>query len=168
VDNNAQEAYVVYRRLFDFGKITGKSYAFGPVKDLGLTLGIDWNTKNDPGYASRKRMFSIGPTVMMDVPGYWDISLLLLNESNAAAGLACSVCHVRGHSDRATPWRGDGQRELARVGRRRVRRLAAGVAAVIRVDAVWLASEPLDMRAGTDTALARVVAVFGAAQPHHA
>jgi hypothetical protein len=33
------------------------------------------------------------------------------------------------------------------------------VAAVIRVDAVWLASEPLDMRAGTDTALARVVSL---------
>ena len=39
---------------------------------------------------------------------------------------------------------------------------------MIRIDAVWLASEPLDMRAGIDTALARVVAVFGAAQPHHA
>lgn len=49
-----------------------------------------------------------------------------------------------------------------------MRGLATGVAAVIRIDAVWLASEPLDMRAGTDTALARVVAVFGAAQPHHA
>ncbi len=39
---------------------------------------------------------------------------------------------------------------------------------MIRVDAVWLATEPLDMRAGTDTALARVVAVFGAAHPHTA
>jgi transposase len=39
---------------------------------------------------------------------------------------------------------------------------------VIRIDAVWLAVEPLDMRAGTDTALARVVQVFGAAVPHHA
>jgi|GEM_PF-3491781 len=28
---------------------------------------------------------------------------------------------------------------------------------MIRVDAVWLATTPLDMRAGTDTALARVV-----------
>ncbi|GAB3459938.1 MULTISPECIES: hypothetical protein [Azotobacter] len=37
-----------------------------------------------------------------------------------------------------------------------------------RVDAIWLASEPLDMRAGTETALARVVAVFGAAKPHNA
>ena len=39
---------------------------------------------------------------------------------------------------------------------------------MIRVDAVWLATEPMDMRAGADTALARVVKVFGAAQPHTA
>jgi transposase len=39
---------------------------------------------------------------------------------------------------------------------------------VIRIDAVWLATEPMDMRAGTETALARVVRVFGAARPHHA
>ena len=39
---------------------------------------------------------------------------------------------------------------------------------MIRVDAVWLAVEPLDMRAGTESALARVVNVFGAARPHHA
>ena len=39
---------------------------------------------------------------------------------------------------------------------------------MIRIDAAWLAVTPLDMRAGTDTALARVVAVFGAAHPHHA
>lgn len=39
---------------------------------------------------------------------------------------------------------------------------------MIRIDAVWLATEPLDMRAGADTALARVVKVFGAAHPHTA
>ena len=39
---------------------------------------------------------------------------------------------------------------------------------MIRVDAVWMAVEPLDMRAGTEAALAKVVAVFGAARPHHA
>lgn len=39
---------------------------------------------------------------------------------------------------------------------------------MIRVDAIWLSVQPLDMRAGTDKALARVVAVFGAARPHHA
>lgn len=39
---------------------------------------------------------------------------------------------------------------------------------MIRIDAVWLATEPMDMRGGTDTALARVVKVFGAAHPHQA
>ena len=37
---------------------------------------------------------------------------------------------------------------------------------MIRIDAAWLATAPLDMRAGTDTALARVITTFGAAQPH--
>jgi transposase len=49
-----------------------------------------------------------------------------------------------------------------------VRRVAARVDAVIRIDAVWLAVEPLDMRAGTETALARVIKVFGEARAHHA
>lgn len=39
---------------------------------------------------------------------------------------------------------------------------------MIRIDAVWLAVEPLDMRAGTETTLARVVRVFGEARAHHA
>ena len=39
---------------------------------------------------------------------------------------------------------------------------------MIRVEAVWLAVDALDMRAGTEAALARVVNVFGAARPHHA
>ena len=36
---------------------------------------------------------------------------------------------------------------------------------MIRVDALWLSVEPLDMRAGMETILARVVQVFGAAIP---
>ena len=38
---------------------------------------------------------------------------------------------------------------------------------MIRVDAIWLAVEPMDMRSGTESALGRVVAVFGSARPHH-
>jgi len=39
---------------------------------------------------------------------------------------------------------------------------------MIHIDALWLATAPLDMRAGPDKALARVVQVFGAAHLHHA
>jgi transposase len=38
---------------------------------------------------------------------------------------------------------------------------------VIRIDAVWLAVNPIDMRTGVDRLLATVVQVFGAAQAHH-
>jgi transposase len=41
------------------------------------------------------------------------------------------------------------------------------VAAVIRIEALWLAVEPQDMRAGVERLLARVVQVFGSAQAHH-
>lgn len=38
---------------------------------------------------------------------------------------------------------------------------------MIRIDMMWLAVEPVDMRAGADRLLARVVQVFGSAQAHH-
>jgi transposase len=50
----------------------------------------------------------------------------------------------------------------------RVRDAAARADEVIRIDAAWFSIEPLDMRAGVDTALARVVSVFGEARAHHA
>ena len=37
---------------------------------------------------------------------------------------------------------------------------------MIRVDEIWLAREPLDMRSGPETTLARVIQSFGAAKPH--
>ncbi len=55
---------------------------------------------------------------------------------------------------------------MAAVRHGRLPRIAQGVIALIRIDQVWLATAPMDMRAGPDTALARVVAVFGEARPH--
>ena len=81
--SGSQETYVVYRNTLDFGKISGSPIAFGPVRGVGLTLGFDWNTKSDAGYNSKKRMLVAGPTLMLDVPGFFNTSLLLLNESNA-------------------------------------------------------------------------------------
>jgi transposase len=38
---------------------------------------------------------------------------------------------------------------------------------MIRIDALWLAVQPVDLRCGAERLLARVVAVFGAARSHH-
>lgn len=84
--NGAQEVYVVYRNTLDLGKITGKDYKFGIVKDVGATFGFDANTKTDTSYNSKKQMLVLGPTVMLDVPGFMNVSLLALWESNAPSG----------------------------------------------------------------------------------
>ena len=52
-----------------------------------------------------------------------------------------------------------GERDLVVECVRPMRRLAARDPQVIRVDSLWLAIKPLDMRAGTEAALARVVRV---------
>lgn len=57
---------------------------------------------------------------------------------------------------------------MAWIGQRRLHKLGGQYPQMIRIDAAWLAAAPMDMRGGTDTALARVVDVFGAAQPHTA
>lgn len=81
--DGARETYIVYRHTLDLGKISGKAMAFGPVRGFGITAGFDWNTKDDAGYNSKKQMLVLGPTLMMDVPGFLNVSLLVLRESNA-------------------------------------------------------------------------------------
>jgi hypothetical protein len=66
------------------------------VKGVGLVLGFDWNTKNDVGYNSRKRMLVAGPSLMWDVPGFLSTGILLLRESNAPSGAFPPISEVRG------------------------------------------------------------------------
>jgi nucleoside-specific outer membrane channel protein Tsx len=79
----AREVYVVYRNTLDLEKVTGKSYKAAGVRGLGVTTGFDFNTKADAGYNSKKEMLVAGPTLMLDVPGFLNVSLLQLWESNA-------------------------------------------------------------------------------------
>jgi nucleoside-specific outer membrane channel protein Tsx len=98
----AQEIYVVYRRLLDFGKISGSDFKMGPVRGYGATAGFDLNSKND-SYGSKKRMLVIGPTVMLDVPGFLNISVLMLAESNAPNGID-NRYHYKNHAALDAVW----------------------------------------------------------------
>ena len=95
-DDGAQEAYIVYRHTLDIGKIRGQDMQFGAVRGVGMTVGVDWNTRHDVGYNSRKRMLVAGPTLMWDVPGFLYTSILLLRESNAPSGAFAPISHVQG------------------------------------------------------------------------
>jgi hypothetical protein len=102
--SGAQEAYVVYRNTVALSKVTGKEYKYGGfVRDFGATFGFDWNTKNDVGYASKKRMLVLGPTVMFDVPGFLNMSVLILRESNAPVGHPSRYTY-KSHPALSTAW----------------------------------------------------------------
>lgn len=79
----AQEVYIVYRHTLDLEKVSGTPMKFGPIRGAGITFGFDANAKNDAGYNSKKRMLVFGPTLFVDVPGFLNVSLLVLKESNA-------------------------------------------------------------------------------------
>jgi hypothetical protein len=78
----ATEVYVVYRHLLDLGKVLQADLGFGPVRGLGITAGFDANDKSDAGYNSRKRMFVLGPTLILATKGFVNVSVLQLWESN--------------------------------------------------------------------------------------
>ncbi len=98
----AQEVYGVFRTTVDIGKVAGKSFAVGPVRGFGVTAGVDLNTKND-SYASKKRMFVVGPSVMMEVPGFLTLSALLFDESNAPQAITRRY-HYKNHGALEADW----------------------------------------------------------------
>jgi nucleoside-specific outer membrane channel protein Tsx len=104
----AQEAYVVYRHFLDAGKVLGRDFKAGPVRGWGLTGGFDWNTKNDAGYNSRKRMWVLGPTINFDVPGFLDVGVQELWESNAPyddyTATGVPRYHYKAHPMLASAW----------------------------------------------------------------
>ena len=78
----AHEAYIVYRHNLSLSAVTGTKLAFGPVRDVSLMTGFNWNTKND-AFAARVRELLIGPTFSIDVKdGFWDLGLYWSKESN--------------------------------------------------------------------------------------
>ena len=45
-------------------------------------------------------------------------------------------------------------------------RIAQGTGNMIRIDEIWLSTQPMDMRAGMDTTMAQVLRAFGYIKPH--
>jgi hypothetical protein len=94
--SGAEEAYLLYRHTLDIGKLRGQEIRFGKVKGVGITAGFDVNYKDDVGYNSRKRMLVLGPTLMWDVPGFLNTSILMIHESNAPSGPFPPISRVSG------------------------------------------------------------------------
>ena len=86
----AQEVYGVYRHTLSLGQILDTKIALGPIGDVGLTIGFDRNSKNDP-VSPRVRKSVIGPSVIFDTPGFFSLSILLRQERNHNGIVGTSV-----------------------------------------------------------------------------
>ncbi len=89
VTSDSMELYAVFATTFSGNAITGtKNFAFGPVKDVGFTLGYETDTQDDQ-FASYKRFVEFGPTFSIDVPkGFLNIGIYATHEWNTNAYLA--------------------------------------------------------------------------------
>jgi nucleoside-specific outer membrane channel protein Tsx len=78
----ANEVYVVYRTALSLGKVSGKDLGFGPVRDISITGGFDFNSK-DNDFASKKRFLVFGPTLNFKAgSGFFDLGLWACHEQN--------------------------------------------------------------------------------------
>ncbi|MFC0668327.1 transposase, partial [Azotobacter chroococcum] len=143
-----------YSKAFKAQVVQECSLPGNSVASVALSHGI--NTHVVHRWRRHGRMFPV------------DRDTARLSPGGAGAASSISGFQPGGDPHRDSPSPHDLDRALAGDGRRRLCPVRARDPAMIRVDRIWLATEPLDMRAGTETALARVVAVFGAAKPHNA
>jgi nucleoside-specific outer membrane channel protein Tsx len=79
----ALEFYGVFRTVLSGNKISGtKAYSFGPVADVGLEIGADFNSKNTT-FASEKKLLVVGPQFAIALPkGFWTLGFHAAHEWN--------------------------------------------------------------------------------------
>ncbi len=84
--SNSAELYAVFRTTISGNAVTGtKMFSFGPIKDIGLELGVDGDTQNDQ-FASYKRLLVAGPSFSIAMPkGFWNIGIHVAHEWNSNA-----------------------------------------------------------------------------------
>jgi nucleoside-specific outer membrane channel protein Tsx len=76
------EVYCVYRSNFDIGKITKSDLSFGPVREIDLTAGFDFDSTNN-AFASNKKFGLVGVQFGFKVPnGFWNLGVGGCREQN--------------------------------------------------------------------------------------
>lgn len=76
------EVYVTLHPSFSLGKIFKTNLGFGPIRDISLTAGLEFNAKGNE-FASRKRFLLVGPTFNFNIKnGFFDLGIWAVHEQN--------------------------------------------------------------------------------------
>lgn len=82
VGSGSFEVYGTYRGTLSFNQMSGTdTFNKGPLRDLSLYFGGDFNTKNT-SFDPRKRSLTFGLQLAFDVPGYLNVAAALYKEWN--------------------------------------------------------------------------------------
>ena len=79
--HGADETYSVGHVEWSGSKILHQHLGFGFIRDLGVTTGYEWGTKDDQ-FEQRAKMWMLGLTAEFAVPGYWNLTVGARNEQN--------------------------------------------------------------------------------------
>jgi nucleoside-specific outer membrane channel protein Tsx len=79
------EIYGEYYSSLSLSKISGAKLAFGPVRDINLTAGLNYGAKSN---GANPRVFLFGPTVDFNVPGFifFNVDFLAYDDKSRFAG----------------------------------------------------------------------------------
>ena len=79
----AKDVYMTFRHNFGLSRLTNKDLSWGPIKDVLVTFGFDFGSKNDD-FSNQRRSPMFGPGVAFKVPnhGYWNIVAMWTREWN--------------------------------------------------------------------------------------
>ena len=80
-NQGAQETYSVGHVEWSGSKILRQHLGAGFIRDVGITTGYEWGTKDDQ-FEQRARMWMLGLTAEFAVPGYWNLTVGARNEQN--------------------------------------------------------------------------------------
>jgi hypothetical protein len=87
-DENSIEVYGEYYHTLSFGKTFGLSPSpDSPIKDWGLTAGINYGRKNST-FSPNAKVLLLGPTVDFNVPGFafFNVDVLAYHDSGTFSG----------------------------------------------------------------------------------
>ena len=87
-DGNYGEIYGEYYHTLSLTKIRGADWSKNSLKDIGLTTGINYGAKNNPFFGSNPRVYLIGPTFDLNVPGaaFFNIDVLVYIDQGTFSG----------------------------------------------------------------------------------
>lgn len=86
-DNHAGEVYGEYYHTLSVTKLAGKDWSKNLVKDIGITGGLNYGSKNNE-FGSNPKILLLGPTFDLNVPGFafFNVDVLAYKDTGTFSG----------------------------------------------------------------------------------